>query len=433
MTDKRQAWRFGFGDRDRCGLWSDSRLLRHPENSMTSGSNRPPGMSRGLTLLFAIAGGAAVSNLYWAQPLLAEIAASLGVPVGAAGLLVTVTQVGYAIGILLIVPLGDTLNRRRLIPAVMGCSALALMACAFAPTFAVLLMSLAAVGVMTVTGQLLNPLAGDLAHDSQRGRVIGTVGSGLITGILFSRAISGIFADAFGWRALYVAAAVMTATMAILLARALPPEQPRPAVSYASLLWSVFGSVRRHRIVQVMLVFGGVSFAVFTMFWTGLTLLLSAPPFSYSVSQIGLVGLMGVTGALAAPHIGWLHDRGWSVGATGAALVLALLSLGVAVLGTTSIVPILVAVFMLDIAIQTLNVLNRARLFAVDPKARSRLNTAFVANNFVWGAAGSSLAGILWGLGRWHALMLGGAVLFAFALIVWLTQRRALASFHRGG
>jgi predicted MFS family arabinose efflux permease len=388
-------------------------------------------MSRGLTLLFATAGGAAVSNLYWAQPLLADIAVSLGVPVGAAGLLVTVTQVGYAMGILLIVPLGDTLNRRRLIPAVMGCSAVALMACAFAPTFAVLLAGLAAVGVMTVAGQLLNPLAGDLARADQRGRVLGTVGAGLISGILFSRAISGVFADAFGWRALYVAAAVVMVAMSILLARVLPSEPPRPAVPYGKLLRSVFASVRQHRIVQVTLVFGGTGFAVFTMFWTGLTLLLSAPPFSYSVSQIGFVGLMGIAGAFVAPRAGWLHDRGWSVPATGAALGLGFCAPIVAGLGAASIIFVLLAVLMLDIALQVLNVLNRARLFSVDPTARSRLNTAFVANSFVWGAIGSSLAGVLWQLGGWHALMLGGGALFGFALIVWLTQRRALTAFHR--
>ena len=384
-------------------------------------------MSRGLTLLFAIAGGAAVGNLYWAQPLLADIAASLGVPVGAAGLLVTVTQVGYTIGILLIVPLGDTLNRRRLIPAIMLCSALALTACALAPTFTVLLAALAAVGITTIAGQLLNPLAGDLARDDERGRVVGTVGSGLITGILLSRAISGLLADAFGWRAIYAAAAVVMIAMAILLGRALPSEPPRPAVPYGELLRSVFATVRQHRAVQVSLVFAATAFGVYTMFWIGLTLLLSAPPFSYSVSQIGLVGLVGLAGALTAPRAGRLHDRGWSVPGTGAALALALFAVAVAALGATSIILVVVAVVLLDVAVQGMNVLNRTRLFSIAPSARSRLNTALVASSFSGGAIGSTLAGVLWQFGGWLSLTLGAAVLIGFALIVWLTQRRALA------
>ncbi|WP_244619205.1 MFS transporter [Rhizobium sp. 18055] len=252
----------------------------------------PPGMSRPLTLLFAISGGAAVGNLYWAQPLLADIAGSFGVSIGTAGTLITVTQIGYALGILLIVPLGDTLNRRRLIPAIMFCSAVALAACALAPTFAALLAALAALGLTTVAGQLLTPLAGDLARPEQRGRVVGTIVSGLISGILLSRTISGFLADALGWRAIYVAAAIFIVFLALLVARSLPAERPRPAVSYGKLLGSVFSTVRKHRAVQITLVIGASGFSVFTMFWTGLTFLLSSAPFSYSVSQIGLVGLV---------------------------------------------------------------------------------------------------------------------------------------------
>ena len=381
------------------------------------------GISRGLTLLFAVAGGTAVGNLYWAQPLLASIAAALGVTAARAGLLVTVTQVGYAAGVFLVVPLGDTVDRRRLVPAVMGCSALALVAAALAPGFAVLLVTLAAVGLTTVTGQLLIPLAGDLARDDQRGRVVGTVASGVLTGILVSRTVSGLLADAFGWRAVYGVAAAATALMALLLARTLPPLPARAAVPYARLLASVFATARAHRAVRVTLALGACAFGTFTLFWTGLTFLLSAPPFSYSVTRIGLVGLAGMAGALAAQRAGRLHDRGWSVPATGAALLLALVSLAVAALGGRSIAVVLVAVVLIDVAIQAVNVLNQTRLFAVDPDARSRLNTAFMTGNFVGGAVGSALAAALWQRGGWPAVTLGGAVLIGAALVVWLTQR----------
>ena len=381
-------------------------------------------MSRGLTLLFAVAGGVAVGNLYWAQPLLAKIAREFGVTAAAAGLLVTVTQVGYAMGVFLLVPLGDAVNRRRLIPTVLACSAVALAASAFAPGFSTLLITLALVGITTVSGQILLPLAGDLAREDQRGRIVGTVASGVLTGILASRTLSGLVADALGWRAIYVLAAVVTGGMAVLLARVLPPLPARARVSYGRLLRSVFGAVREHRTVQVTLMISASVFGVFTMFWTALTFLLSAPPFSYSVTKIGLVGLAGLAGAIGAQRAGRLHDHGWSVPATGGALVLALASLVIAGIGRGSIILILVAVVLLDVAIQTVNVLNQTRLFEVDPNARSRLNTALVTNNFIGGAIGSALAGVLWQRGGWIAVTLGGIVLIGIALVVWVTQRK---------
>lgn len=384
-------------------------------------------MSRGMILLFALAGGVAVGNLYWAQPLLANIGTALGVSAAAAGLLVTVTQVGYAAGVFLVVPLGDTVDRRRLIPAILTLSALTLAASALAPTFAVLLGTLAAVGLTTVSGQILIPLAGDLAHDHQRGSAVGTVASGVLTGILASRTISGLVADMLGWRAIYVIAAVATAAMALLLARALPSLAPRSHVPYSRLLRSVFTVVRAHRTVHVTLLISACVFAVFTMFWTALTFLLSAPPFSYSATKIGLVGLAGLAGAIGAQRAGLLHDRGFSVPATGAALALALVSLVVAEIGARSITVLIMAIVLLDVAIQTINVLNQTRLFAVDPSARSRLNTAFVTNNFIGGAIGSTLAGVLWQHGAWLAVTLGAGALIGVALCVWLMQRgRAL-------
>lgn len=385
------------------------------------------GMSRGLTLLFAFAGGAAVGNLYWAQPLLADIAAAFNVPIGAAGWLITATQIGYALGVLFIVPLGDTRDRRRLIPLLMTVSAAALAVSALAPTFMLLLVGLAAVGLTTVAGQLLTPLAGDLARDDQRGRVVGTIISGLLTGILTSRTISGLMADAINWRAIYVAAAVMMLLMAVLMRRALPSLPPRASIPYGALLASVFAVVHKHRVVRITLLMNGAAFGAFTMFWTGLTFLLSAPPFSYSVTQIGLVGLVGLAGALAAQRSGRLHDKGWAVPAIGAALLLNLIALIMSDIGGSSIAMVLVAVLLVDVAFQGANVLNQTRVLSVEPAARSRLNTAYVTSNFVGGAAGSSLAGLLWQHGGWSSVMRGACGLIAFSLAIWLTQRRVLA------
>jgi len=383
-------------------------------------------MTPARTLLFAVAGGAAVGNLYWAQPLLDDIASSFRTSPALAGLLVTLTQVGYAVGILLVVPLGDVLDRRRLVPGVLVASAVALLFAAVAPSFPVLLVALALVGLTTVAGQLLIPLAGDLADPAQRGRVVGTIASGVLTGILVSRTVSGLVADVFGWRAIFVVAAVAALVFAVLLRRAVPELERRDHVRYPALIASVFGVVAAHRSVRVTLVISSAVFAVFTMFWTALTFLLSAEPFGYSTTAIGLVGLAGLAGAVAAQRVGRLHDRGLSVPVTGAAIALVLVSLVVAGLGAGSIVVVVVAVVLLDVGVQATNVLNQTRLFAIDPAARSRLNTAFVTGNFVGGAIGSAVASLLWNVGGWTAVTVGGAVLVGFALTVWVVHRGTL-------
>ena len=394
--------------------------------SATSGSSRR--MTGPMTLLFAVAGGAAVGNLYWAQPLLEEIAASLGVPAAVAGLLVTVTQIGYAVGIFLLVPLGDLLNRRRLIPAVLAASGLALAGAALAPTWAVLFAALLLVGLTAVGAQLLIPLASELADPAARGRVVGTIAAGVLIGILLSRTISGLVADQFGWRSIYVLAAVIAWVLAVILARAIPTLPPRPSMSYPALLRSVFQAVGSHRAVPVTLILGAATFGTFSLFWTAMTFLLSAPPFGYSVSAIGLVGLAGLAGALVARGAGRLHDRGLSVPVTGAALALALASLVLAWVGQTSIVVLLVAILAFDIAAQASLILNQTRLLSINPAARSRMNTAFVTGNFIGGAVGSAVAGVLWQAGGWTAVLLGGAAALTFALLVWATNRHTLTN-----
>jgi predicted MFS family arabinose efflux permease len=381
-------------------------------------------MTRGLTLLFAVAAGAAVGNLYWAQPLLDLIARDLHASPAAAGWLVTATQLGYAAGILLIVPLGDILDRHRLIPATMLAAAVALGVCAVAPSFAVLLPALSAVGITTVSGQILTPLAGDLADDENRGRVVGTVVSGILIGILLSRTISGVVAGAAGWRAIYAVAAVTAVAFAVLLHRAVPPLAPKTRMPYPALLASVGRVVSGERTVRWTLVLAATGFAMFTMFWTALTFLLSGPPFRYPVSVIGLFGLAGLAGAVAAQRTGLLHDRGWSLPASGAALSLVLASFVLAAFAARSVVLVLVVVVLLDVALQAFGILNQLRVFAVSHEARSRLNTAYVTCNFLGGAIGSAAAAVLWGAGGWTAVATAGTALSLFALGVWVVGRR---------
>lgn len=385
-----------------------------------------------LVMLFAVSSGIAVGNLYWAQPLLVSIASTFSISTGHASMLITCTQIGYALGILLIVPLGDALNRRVLIPRLMFLSAVALVACALVPDFILLMIALGLVGMTTVAGQLITPLASTLAGDDQRGKIIGTIVSGMLIGILLSRTISGFLAEWFGWRAIYLFAALVTVILATLLARRLPDEAPRPPVPYLALLASIFSLIRQQRVVQVTLLLGFSAFAVFTLFWTGLTFLLSSAPYDYSLSQIGLVGLVGLAGAVIARRAGRLHDRGFSAGGTTAAIAIAIVALILAWVGANHIGFILASVLLLDIAVQTMGVLNQTRLLSLSTENRSRINTAWVTCNFIGGALGSALAGTLWNAHGWALLMICATVLMTFSLLLCLLFRRTLAVNTRG-
>ncbi|MDR7161941.1 MFS transporter [Arthrobacter sp. BE255] len=390
---------------------------------------RTPGITLGLTLLFAFVGGVGVGNLYWAQPLLGEIAADLNVAPGTAGLLVTLAQIGYALGVFFVVPLGDTMHRKRLIPAIMICCSLSLAGCVLAPSFALLLSTLALVGFTNVAGQMLLPLAGDLATDEQRGRVLGTVASGLLSGILLSRLVSGIVADVFGWRMIYVLASGTILVLAVILWRAIPVLKPRERLPYGRLLFSVVQVTFRHRRARVIPLFGASLMCVFTAFWTGLTLLLSAPLFSLPASHIGLVSLFGVLGVIGAQFTGRVYERGWAVPAIGIGLVLTLAAVALAGFCGSSIVAVLTAISLLSVGTQSVLVLLQTMMVSIDPAARSRLNTAHIVSNFIGGALGSTLAAVLWHVGQWTAVMACSALVLVFALTLWLFQRkRALAA-----
>ena len=389
-----------------------------------------PSMTRGLTLLFAVASGAAVANLYWAQPLLDTIAGQLHATPSAAGWLVTSTQIGYAVGILFIVPLGDVLDRRRLTVAMMLVSAVVLVLCALAPSFVFLLAALCLLGITTVAGQILTPLAGDLADDEHRGHIVGTVVAGILTGILASRAISGLVAGFGGWRAVYAAAAVAVVVLAGFVWRALPPLHRKARVAYPKLLASVVGVVVRERAVRWTLALSTTGFAAFTMFWTSLTFLLAGPPFHYPVSIIGLFGLVGIAGAVTAQRAGRLHDKGWSLPVTGIAWVLVLASFVLAAFSGQSVWMLVLVVFLLDVAIQGQNVLNQTRLLSLSHEGRSRLNTAYVTSNFIGGAIGSGVAALLWASGGWTGVAVAGIVMSCWALVVWAIGRQGPLVTH---
>ncbi|MCS5721703.1 MFS transporter [Herbiconiux sp. CPCC 203407] len=391
-------------------------------------STQTRGMSRGLTLLFAIAASAAVGNLYWAQPLLNVIGEDFNVPTGSTGLIVTVTQIGYAVGVFLLLPLGDMVNRKFFIPGLMILTAVFLLATAAAPAYPVMLGTLALIGFSAVAGQFLIPLAGDLARDDQRGRVLGTVAAGIMIGLLIARALSGVVAEHFGWRAVFIMAAVIMVVLAAFLAPRIPTMEARPKVPYWRLLLAVVRTITGNRTVQVTMLIGASAMCVFTMFWTGMTFLLSSPSFGFSVSLIGAVSLVGVVGALAAQRVGVLFDRGLFIPALGVGLLITVVGLIVAAFGSESIIVLIIGAVIFGVGLQAVQILAQTRMLSIDASARSRLNTAFVFGNFVGGAIGSALAGAFWQLGGWVPVMIAASVVVALALLIWvISHKGALA------
>ena len=382
-------------------------------------------MTKFLAILFAVCSGLAIGNLYWAQPLLVQIMDGFGLPAANGGLLVTATQIGYAMGILFILPLGDFVRRKRMITLVMVLSVLALVSCAISPSFIILSLSLFSMGIVTISGQIILPLAGDLSREDERGHIVGIVSSGITTGILFSRFASGIIAGFWGWRSVYVIAAALNLVMVLVMIYVLPEIPAKNKFkSYGKLLASVFTTFKNHRSLPNILLHSGLIFGlIFNIFWTSLTFLLSAEPFNYNTFQIGLVSLAGLAAAVFGVGIGKLQDKGLSIPALGAFIVVCLVSMVCGFAFSDSIVAIVIVAAVLSVAVQGVSVLTQTRLFNLSQGERSRLNTVFVVNNFIFGAVGSALASLLWSLGGWSYVMMAASAVSVAALIVWLFSR----------
>ena len=389
-------------------------------------NNKPAEMTKFLAILFAICSGLAIGNLYWSQPLLVQIMNSFGLPAANGGLLVTATQIGYAIGIFFIVPLGDFIKRKKLIIIVMALSIIALISCALSPSFIILSLSLFSMGIVTISGQIILPLAGDLSKDEERGHIVGIVSSGITTGILFSRFASGIIAGLWGWRSVYLIAAILNLIMALTIIYALPKIQRKNKLkSYKKLLFSVFTTFKRHKTLPMILLHSGLIFGlVFNIFWTSITFLLSGEPFNYDTFQIGLVSLAGLTAAIFGLRIGKLQDKGLSVPALGIFIITSSVTMLFGLVFFDSIIAIIIIAAIISVAVQGISVLTQARLFSLSNEERSRLNTVFVVNNFIFGAIGSALSSILWSLGGWQYVMIGASIISLIALFVWLYSKK---------
>jgi predicted MFS family arabinose efflux permease len=381
-------------------------------------------VDRRLIALLAVGCGATVANLYYAQPLLSAIGGDFGVSDGAAGLLVTVSQVAYGLGLVFLAPLSDLVDRRQRVAVLLAITCVASAGAAAAPQFALLALAIGVASATSVVAQVLVPFAATLAPEAERGQVVGMVMSGLLSGVLLARTLAGLVAGAAGWRTVFALAAVGMAVLAVALWRVMPRLRPSTDLGYRALLASIGTLIRREPVLRRRMLFGACGYAGFSLVWTTLTFLLSDPPFDFGESTIGLFGLAGLGGAIAAMRMGRLHDRGHGRVATGAVLAAVLLSWPVFYLGRHSVPAIVLGLVLLDFGVQGQNVLSQGAIYALGRKTTGRVTTAYVTSNFIGGAIGSASGAIAWSAGGWLPVCAVGFCFAAAALVAWLTEPR---------
>lgn len=379
-------------------------------------------LSAPLTAVMATACGVAVADLYYLQPLLHQLRGEFSVSASVASVPVTLVQVGYAAGLVLVAPLGDRVARRPLAVAVFAAAAASCALAAAAPNFAVLCATLTVVGLASVGTQVLLPLAADLAEPEERGRVIARVMTGLLSGVLLSRTASGLIAQAAGWRAVYASAAGALAICAVVLGRVLPDEAPRPRARYRELVAGPFAMLARLPELRRRALFGALIFAAISVIWTTLSFHLGAAPFSYSRAQIGLFGLFGVAGVTAANVAGHLADRQRAGVATVVTALALTASFGVLLAGG-SLVAIALGLVLMDAGMQGTQVLNQSVIYGLEPGRRSRVNSAYMVCCFTGASIGSYAGGLVYERFSWTGCCaLGGAI--GATLLVLASRRR---------
>lgn len=397
----------------------------HPEPTATEGPAREPtpsGISRSLVLLFAITCGVSVSSLYVMQPVLEDIRTDFSISTSTAALVVTAAQLGYAIGLLLLVPLGDLWNRKVLAPSMMVASAGALLLSALAPGFALLFIASILVGISAATAQIVIPWSSSLALPSDRGRVVGVVMSGLLLGILLARVVSGVIAEFGGWRSVLFVGAGLMAVLAIVVYLVVPGDEARPHQAYGALLLSVGRMIRTETMLRQRMVLGFLTMFGFSAMWTSLAFLLSGSRgerFSYSEAMIGIFGLAGVAGAAAAPMFGKLADRGHLRAATTAAWVITIAGWLLLAWPGTPMAVLLIGLVVFDFGVQASQLSNQSAIYALAPEARSRVTTSYMVAYFTGAVAGSVASGFAYGAGGWTALCAIGLGSSAAALALW--------------
>ncbi|RVU50628.1 MFS transporter [Pseudomonas sp. NFACC10-1] len=385
-------------------------------------------MTPAMVMLFAFCCGAIVANIYYAQPIIELIAPDIGLSSTAASLIVSLTQIGYALGLFFLVPLGDLLENRRLMLVTTVIAILSLLGAAFAEQPNVFLLVSLLVGFSSVSVQMLIPLAAHLAPEESRGRVVGGIMGGLLLGILLARPIASLVADHFGWRAVFGSAAVVMIGISVVLATTMPKRVPDHRASYGQLLFSLWTLLRTQPVLRQRAFYQACMFATFSLFWTAVPLELSRNH-GLSQSQIAIFALIGAIGAIAAPISGRLADAGYTrIASLGALLFGALSFLPGLVHPAYSVIGLAITGVVLDFCVQTSMVLGQRTVYALDAASRSRLNALYMTSIFIGGAIGSAVASPLFDHGGWTWVLIAGTALPLIALLAFLRDRSKQAN-----
>ena len=389
-------------------------------------TDAPPSVTPALAFLLALACGLIVANLYYAQPLTGLIGTSLQLAPATTGLLVTMTQLGYGLGLLAFVPLGDLIDNRRLAVTSVLIAGAALLAMSFAQTAGVFLAATLVVGIACTSVQILLPFAAHFTTDADRGRVIGSLTSGLMLGIMLARPTGSFVAQLTSWPVVFKGSAVLMVAVAAVLWHALPPRIPPATLRYGALLRSMAHLLRTTPVLQRRSAYHFFLFGAFSLFWTTTPLLLAGPVYHLTQGGIALFALAGVAGAIAAPLAGRVADSGWSKPATAGAMAcvaLAFVLTHLAPAGSTLALGLLVfAAILLDFGVSAHMALSQRAIFSLGAAERSRLNGVYMTIFFLGGAVGSATGGWAYSQGGWLAASLVGIALPVVAGAIFLTE-----------
>lgn len=383
--------------------------------AVATGEQEP--MRRSMILLMATAVGVIVANIYYAQPLLADIAHSFGLTVTQAGAIAMLSQVGTAMGMFLFVPLGDKFERRALITILMLGAVASLLLFAVAPNLVWLASASFAVGAFAATVHVVVPFAAHLASDQQRGRVVGTMVGGILFGVLLARTFSGWIGALFGWRAVYGIAAVGILILAAIMRAQLPASRPALVISWPDLMRSTLLLARRHALLRESALLGAMCFAGFSAFWTTLIFFLESPAYHYGSAVAGFFGLVGAVGAAGAPTFGHLAAKHGPRATIRVALWLSMFSFILMGFIGRNFAGLIVSVILMDLGIQIAHISNQTRIYGIDPSARSRLNMVYMFCYIVGGALGSYFGAVCWHQAGWWGVCSFGAAILGLAVL----------------
>lgn len=383
-------------------------------------SKQSQGLSSWLVFLMAFAIGVTIASNYYAQPLLHSITHDLNIAVEHAGSIIMAAQFSYAVGLLFITPLGDKFERKHLIIILMVLSTCGLIVSALSKNLWMLIIGTSMTGLFSTVAQVLIPFAATLSKPEHRGKIVGTLMSGMLLGILLGRTFAGAISTIADWHYVYWIATSIMGIVTLLLWITLPTYRNTININYFQLLWSIGSLYKQEPILRIRSLLAVISFALFSLLWTPLAFLLSNDPYHYSDFIIGLFGIAGAAGALGSPIVGKLSDKGKGWLATTIGLGLLLLSWLPLSLAQYSIIALILGVVILDFSVQVTHVSNMSAIYQIRPEARSRMNTGYMVCYFIGGMLGSVGSTYLFSHYGWIAIVVSGIILGLIGIICWL-------------